>query len=307
MPARPLATPSLLLRALWCGCLGCVLLGAATARASDLGLVRALEDRFGRGEAGQVRKVPVPERVLLVGSSSIEWGFGPALERELAALGVVQVRNEGQMSTGLSRPDFFDWPAHLEALLDAERPDLVVAQFGGNDAQLLRDTRRRVVARWGDPDWEAAYASRVHQIAEACVRRGVPVVFVGMPHMEDPAFAERIALVNAIVAREAVKVGARFLSTWDLTSDPDGGALVRFERDGRRYRLRRDDGIHLGKHGAPWVAELVADELARGFDLTGDCNVTGDAPPERLMDCSVTPSPADCPHLPESCTSEGSG
>ena len=40
-----------------------------------------------------------------------------------------------KVSSGLARPDFFDWPAHLRRQLPAVDPDIVVVTFGGNDAQ----------------------------------------------------------------------------------------------------------------------------------------------------------------------------
>ena len=39
------------------------------------------------------------------------------------------------MASGLTRPDYYDWPAALAADLEATDPEVVVAVFGVNDAQ----------------------------------------------------------------------------------------------------------------------------------------------------------------------------
>ena len=61
--------------------------------------------------------------------------------------GVVETTVDYKVSSGLARPDFFDWPAHLRGELPAVDPDIVVVTFGGNDAQGLAAGRRLVPQR----------------------------------------------------------------------------------------------------------------------------------------------------------------
>jgi hypothetical protein len=48
------------------------------------------------------------------------------------------VHTHFQISTGLSRPDYYDWPAHLEQDMAAVDPRVVVLLVGANDDQPLR-------------------------------------------------------------------------------------------------------------------------------------------------------------------------
>jgi len=41
------------------------------------------------------------------------------------------------LSSGLSRPDYFDWDLEGEKLISVHNPDIVVAIFGANDNQKL--------------------------------------------------------------------------------------------------------------------------------------------------------------------------
>ena len=87
-----------------------------------------------------------PARVLVVGDSDAGT-FGPYLEELLDDTGVAETTVDYKVSSGLARPDFFDWPAHLRPELPAVDPDIVVVTFGGNDAQGLAAGRRLVPQR----------------------------------------------------------------------------------------------------------------------------------------------------------------
>lgn len=235
--------------------------------------------------------IAVPGKVLLVGSSSIEWGFGPALADDLLALGVEHVRNEGRMATGLSRPDYFDWPTFAAQAVTETHPDLVIAQFGGNDCQALRSVKGKREVDWGDEAWDAAYAERVRALVHVLGSTGAVVVFVGMPHMQEPGFAARIAHVNDLIAATVRAEGGWFVDTWDLTSAADGAYQATFDDHGRTHALRRDDGIHLGKWGAPYIAQRVADRLAARMDLLDACVLRPEDDPRGT--CDVDPVDAE--------------
>ncbi|HLJ08358.1 MAG TPA: hypothetical protein VKX24_07455, partial [Acidimicrobiia bacterium] len=77
-----------------------------------------------------------PLRVLVVGDS-LGIDLGSVLVNDLDATGVVQATLDGQVSTGLTRPDYFDWPAELADDLPKYTPQVVVVMLGANDAQDL--------------------------------------------------------------------------------------------------------------------------------------------------------------------------
>ena len=49
------------------------------------------------------------------------------------------------MSTGLTRPDYFNWPAELAADLKSQNPQVVVIMIGANDAQDFLGPARRAL------------------------------------------------------------------------------------------------------------------------------------------------------------------
>ena len=87
-----------------------------------------------------------PATVYIVGDSDAGT-FGPYLQTLLDGTGVVETQLDYKVSSGLARPDFFDWPAELDRKLPEVNPDIVVATFGGNDAQGLAVAERHVHRR----------------------------------------------------------------------------------------------------------------------------------------------------------------
>ena len=54
---------------------------------------------------------------MLIVGDSIGLDLGGPLQYDLAQTGVVSAALDGRESTGLTRPDYFNWPAELAALM----------------------------------------------------------------------------------------------------------------------------------------------------------------------------------------------
>ena len=97
---------------------------------------------------------------VLIAGDSMSQGVGVMLERARGRDGLVHVESIGKASTGLTRPDFFDWPARLLQATAASDPGIVVLMFGGNDGQPIK-MRPGKATRSTDPSWPVEYGRRV--------------------------------------------------------------------------------------------------------------------------------------------------
>jgi hypothetical protein len=210
-----------------------------------------------------------PTRVLVVGASSIQFELGRELENSFEEFEGVEVMRFGRHSTGLSRADYYDWMDRARELVDEFHPDLVVAQVGGNDCQGITDVDGGVVARWSETEtWATAYHARVTEFVEIFADTGAQVIIVGMPIMRSPAFRAKMETLNT-VTREAVEAtGHWYVSTWEMTSSPDGDFTDEVELDGRTRDFRADDGTHLSLHGAIYVTRQLMELFEARYDLT---------------------------------------
>lgn len=208
-----------------------------------------------------------PTRVLLVGDSSIQAGLGTKLERRLETYENTEVNRFGLHSTGLARPDYFDWNDKLTELMGDFSPDLVIAYWGDNDCQGLSTKQGDFVAHFGTDEWDTEYGYRVEQIVGLIRGNGSEVVIIGMPIMRSKSFSKRIARLNGVVEQATEEAGGHYLPTWDICADEDGNYMASVEFEGKDRIIRAGDGIHLSNHGAEYVAFKICEVLEGWFNM----------------------------------------
>ncbi|MCY4508527.1 MAG: DUF459 domain-containing protein [Acidobacteria bacterium] len=244
---------------------------------------------------------PAPRRVLLVGASSIQTDLGRALERRIEDELGVEVLRHGRHSTGMARPDYFDWNARALELSADFRPDLVIAQFGGNDGQGLtdRDTGRAVAPFFTDA-WDAEYGARLEGFVGLFADEGVPVVILGMPAMRNAYHQSKMARINAVTRAACERAGAYFVDTFAMTADAAGNPVTRAEVDGRTRIVHAGDGMHLSVYGSDMVAAGIVDALADRFTFArpaeavsgAAASVAEAAPPNSSRPATIEPPPS---------------
>ena len=98
------------------------------------------------GIAGYAVRIPDygrKKRVLLVGDSMMMEGLGPTLHHRLRKRDNLDVHREGKYSSGLSRPDFYNWFENLPIMLEEYQPDLLIMSLGANDTQDIVIDKKR--------------------------------------------------------------------------------------------------------------------------------------------------------------------
>ncbi|MHB8873497.1 MAG: SGNH/GDSL hydrolase family protein [Myxococcaceae bacterium] len=207
------------------------------------------------------------QTVLLVGDSLLAGNLAGAISRALARNPRVRVVQALQSATGLSRPDVFDWMKVVPALLEREKPLLIVCSFGANDAQGIRQGAR--LLEFGDSGWRAAYRERVLEMMRALSGEKTRVLWLGLPPMRDPRLTERARLLNRIFKSAPKKVPrVEYLELGMLVSGTDGEfATFAPDAEGRFTRLRMEDGVHYSPAGARaiarWVVDWIGERLPR--------------------------------------------
>ncbi len=207
-----------------------------------------------------------PLRVVVVGDSLAQ-GIGSFAERVFKP-SVVDVIKQGRISTGLARPDYFNWPAQMRLIVDRSRPDLTIVMLGENDAQSLVTPEGQPVAQVGTGDFPPAYEQRVRSFARLATSEGGHVIWVGLPNPRDTRRWEFIQRQNGAfqaVADELPNVA--FFDTWNTFAAP-GGGYTAYYREGKQLTLvRADDGVHFNADGYTILMRLVAGFATQQFQL----------------------------------------
>ncbi|HJL41086.1 MAG TPA: DUF459 domain-containing protein [Myxococcales bacterium LLY-WYZ-16_1] len=220
------------------------------------------------GLASDRSPLPAPERVLVLGDSMIVTELGRDLARRFQRSYGAQVVRRGKSSTGLARPDFFDWFREGARLARKIQPDVVLVIVGGNDGQDLLDPEGRGRVRWRSEDWPARYAERVHRFLDAMAAPGRHVVWVELPAMEHRRLEGKLRLIRRVQSEALADRTDVALQVDHRRCFYDGSGQMLTEvpaGPGRGRPIRQEDGIHLTLAGARYVARCVFPEISALF------------------------------------------
>lgn len=225
---------------------------------------------------------PAPDnkaKVYIVGDSDAGT-FGPYLQQLVDGTEVAETELNYKVSSGLARPDFYDWPAELDTALPDVDPDIVVATFGGNDSQGLSAFQEDLEFVVGDPldneaEWTEEYTKRAGDVMDLLLEEERTVIWVGIPNDDNPEVTAKLAIQDrAAKAAAAARPDVIFIDTWARFSGRDGNwaEFVIDPRDGEGKDVRADDGFHLNTNGAEIlaldIAQAIRDDLrARGATI----------------------------------------
>lgn len=201
------------------------------------------------------------EGVLLIGDSLMKAGVGPILKKTFKDRVAGPVDNKAKSGSGLSRPDFWDWPKKAKELLADPRYKTVVMLMGANDCQTVTDASG-AHHKFDTPGWRAEYGARVRSLADLLCEGGRKVYWLGLPPMEKASFSKRIATLDEFLETSFAggETCVRYVPM-DVLAAQGGQYAPRLRVNKRRVRVREPDGVHITQSGGM----LVADALLRAL------------------------------------------
>lgn len=214
----------------------------------------------GTGEPS-VRIVSSAQKTILIFGDSMADGVWGGLTRALIRDASIKLVRRGKNGTGLARPDVYDWPANLPALLETEKPDIAIVSFGLNDRQdTFADGRRQHYFR--TDAWKASYNERIQAILTPLADKQIPTFWVGLPIMRDAAVSKDAEFLNGLYEPAVRAAGATFFPIWDLSTDGTHDYTTHVKgADGRLRALRNDDGMHFSPAGYDLLAQSLLQKL----------------------------------------------
>jgi hypothetical protein len=221
-----------------------------------------------------------PLKVWVAGDSLAEVP-GLALERAVGDSSSVEVTGvESRLSTGLGRPDLYNWFTRFQQEL-RQRPNVALLSFGADDAHdyMTGVPPGRTIGPLGSPSWVREYRRRVDGVTREFNHAGVYVVWLGAPIPRGPGFARGFRVVDSVlrsVALEHPRTSA-YVDTWHMFATRQGRyADYLRQRDGQLVRMRADDGVHYAAAGGDLIAEHLLGRLASIYHLTPVSGTTND-------------------------------
>jgi uncharacterized protein len=180
----------------------------------------------------------------------------------------------GQVATGLERPDVYNWFDQIKNVMKKQKPNVVVVAFGANDnhSYMTGLPPGVDIGQFGSAAWVKEYRRRVGGFMDTVIRGGGFIVWLGMPIVSSKSESSQFDLINRILYQEAKKRpnGAAYVDTWYQFADPKTGGYAEYlpNASGQLVKVRADDGVHFEPAGGDIIARLVLKELNKHYDLT---------------------------------------
>lgn len=225
------------------------------------------------GETTTTTTIPITHRTptaseplrIVVAGDSLMADIGGELSRQMEGDPIL-VSEDWKVSSGLVRPDFFNWPAHLEETMADDDPEVVIIGFGGNDSQAM--TGPDGVLDLGSDEWKAEYQRRVAQVLDVLEADGRTVYWMGLPAMNVSKIEATRKVINEVVQTElSARPWAHYIDTEPAISP--GGTFTSHlpDDEGKQVRVRQSDGVHASVDGVRRLTIPIVDAVRAEREL----------------------------------------
>ena len=156
-----------------------------------------------------------------------------------------------RVNTGIVRSDRYNWMDAADTIASQRKADIVVAMFGANDLQSIREGGHAY--HYPSDSWKERYIGRIDHIMTTLKNAGMQVEWVGLPITRPNRYQKDYAFLNTIFKERAAANGVTYFDTWSVTADENGQYEAYGPDINNNTELIRDsDGIHFT--GAGYVA-----------------------------------------------------
>ena len=231
---------------------------------------------------------------LWVGGDSITQTFGTSFQRIALGTGVFTPTLDYHVSTGLARPDYYNWPEHLVKEVLPNNPQVLVIMFGANDGQNMTDANGKALERYSDP-WIAEYRRRVAATMDLLKSptNDRLTIWVGALPVGPGSKVHGMDQLDYIYWTEALtRPWIQYFDSWPFFTDSSLNFSANLPNaDGVVRGMRQKDNVHLSTVGGDRLSWAVIDRIGKIVNISAG-NVTpppSQAPSPTLVERSEIP------------------
>ena len=217
-----------------------------------------------------------PSRKLRVytGGDSLSIETANAIAATAPLTGVMtSAEPDGHLSTGLLRPDAFNWFERAREVEANFKPNVSILVFGGNDndGYMTGQGGSSVDGTFGSASWRTEYGRRVGLIMDTLTaRQGQLLLWVGAPVAQDSTLDAQMKVLNSVYSGEALKRKGRVeYVDPDPIFAPNGSYQTSVPYHGGQAMVREPDGQHLNFQGGIVLADHLLELIAQRVELKG--------------------------------------
>lgn len=199
-------------------------------------------------------------RVALIGDS-IMMLASCAIADSLRDLGITTSRH-GVATTGLLSGGV-DWVAETQRILQAEKPDVVVAIFVGNYWPPPAHDANGAVIQADTPAFYRAWQARAQRLSNEVRVAGARMYWVRPPPITDPLLGHAQQLFDGY---RTIR-GDHFLASGRVLAGPNGSEPMSIRTCGHQRVVRTPDRVHLTDDGARVYGQQIAHDLTSHWGI----------------------------------------
>ena len=199
------------------------------------------------------------DSVLITGDSMMQY-IGMIASQNYPKLGL-KVLDLSKQSTGLLYKKSHNWAQVIkDTLTQNQGIKLLVMLIGANDPW-----GRSINGKFyelNSSEWREFYARRVDEIYKIAKASNVKVLWLSLPCMQKTDYAKKIELLNEIYKSVSEQNGQIFINTSEYLCQNDE-YKTHIDINGKRSKIRQDDGIHISKIGS----QILAGEILKRIEI----------------------------------------
>jgi hypothetical protein len=201
-------------------------------------------------------------RIAFVGDSIADgyWeGVSVTAGRDACFKSQLEFGRFAKNSTGLTRPDRFDWAAELRRVAEGFKPRLFVMSLGLNDRQSVVEHGQ--ITMDDSPLYDDKYRERVTAVLKNAAAAKVALLWIGLPAMRVPATDKDTRAKNRLFEEAITAFGdpdIEYVEPWKSSpAGPDAFASYGPDQNGHMVQIRTPDGEHFTVAGEMLTAAYL--------------------------------------------------
>lgn len=199
------------------------------------------------------------DSVLITGDSMMQY-IGMIASQNYPKLGL-KVLDLSKQSTGLLYKKSHNWAQVIKDTLAQNKDIKLLAMLIGANDPWGRSINGKFY-ELNSSEWREFYARRVDEIYKIAKASNVKVLWLSLPCMQKTDYAKKIELLNEIYKSVSEQNGQIFINTSEYLCQNDN-FLTHLNINGKRSKIRQDDGIHISKAGS----QILADEILKRIEI----------------------------------------
>ncbi len=204
-------------------------------------------------------------RILVIGDA-LAGGLGAGLVRMAALEPGFEIVNRFQETSGIARPEVYDWAGNLPKIMEDKEFDAVVVLMGANDRQSIKSGDFRYV--FNSPEWITAYKAQTDALLDILNKMKVKVFWLAIPPMGDALYDADMKAVADLQKQEVVAKGATYVDLRSAFLNPDGSYTDKgVDETGVVRKLRERDGVTFLRPGNNRFGQLLLAEINTNKDI----------------------------------------